>query len=348
MKFDVIIATCNRKESLVILLRQLLDCARLPENIIVVDSSEKSNQEIKNINLVKYIHSKHKNQPYQRYVGFLSSTSEILIYLDDDMRILDNECFNKILSLYHHENIVGVQPNFRYEHNFFDNKMPKSKTRQIAKKNKFFRVLKYLSGNPSQENGKFWLAGIRGKKPKNGEVIEWFCGPVFSAKKNFLYLDYNFSIFDFYEIRLGKAEDAILGFTLSRQGDLLYLTEELFAHDDQDDSSYSVDINSHATRVAHSRLYLSFEYARLINASKIIAFLHFNLYALGRIGSMILNQFIDNKPSRKLILKGYLKGYFKALKDFKKLLNYDNGINWNKEAINEISLGYQTKKLIKD
>jgi len=348
MKFDVIIATCNRKESLMILVNQLLSCSKLPENIIVVDSSETINQDIKKINSVKYIQSSHKNQPYQRYVGFLSSSSEILIYLDDDMRILDNECFNKILSLYHNKNTVGVQPNFRYEHNFFDNKMPNSKTRQIAKKNKFLKFLKFLSGNPNINNGKFWLAGIRGNKPKNGEIIEWFSGPVFSAKKNFLYINFNFSILGFYEISLGKAEDAILGFTLSRQGDLLYLSEELFAHDDQDDSAYSVDFNSHATRVAHSRLYLSFEYARLINASKIFAFLHFNLYALGRIGSMILNQFIDYKLSRKLMLKGYLKGYYKALKDYKKLLNYDNGINWNKEAINEISLNYQTKKLIKD
>ena len=87
MKFDVIIATCNRKESLMILVSQLLSCSKLPENIIVVDSSETINQDIKKINLVKYIQSSHKNQPYQRYVGFLSASCEILIYLDDDMRL---------------------------------------------------------------------------------------------------------------------------------------------------------------------------------------------------------------------------------------------------------------------
>ncbi|MDC0599167.1 glycosyltransferase family 2 protein [Candidatus Pseudothioglobus singularis] len=348
MKFDVIIATCNRKQSLMILVNQLLSCSKLPENIIIVDSSETFNHNIVNINLVKYIQSNHQNQPYQRYVGFLASKSEILIYLDDDMRILDNECFNKILSFYQNKNIVGVQPNFRYVHNFFDNKMPKSKTRQLAKKNLFLKFLKFLSGSPNINNGKFWLAGIRGNKPKNGEIIQWFSGPIFSAKKNFLYLDFNFSILDFYEISLGKAEDAILGFTLSRQGDLLYLSEELFAHDDQDDSIYSLDFASHAFRVAHSRLYLSFEYARLINFSKILAFLHFNLYIFGRIGSMALNQFIDYKPSRKLFIKGYLKGYYKALKDFNKLLNYDNGVNWKKEAIDEISLNFQFKSQIKD
>ena len=39
MKFDVIIATFNRKESLAILVSQILECSKLPENIIIVDSS---------------------------------------------------------------------------------------------------------------------------------------------------------------------------------------------------------------------------------------------------------------------------------------------------------------------
>ena len=348
MKFDVIIATYNRKESLMVLVSQLLGCSKLPENIIVVDSSETINQEIKNVSLVKYIKSSHKNQPYQRYIGYLFSNSEILVYLDDDMRVLDNECFAKILDLYSNKNIVGVQPNFRYEHNFFDHRMPESKTRKLAKKNMILKFLKALSGNPKQDNGKFWLAGIRGNKPNNKERIEWFSGPIFSAKKDFLYLDFNFAIFSLYETKLGKAEDAVLGYTLSRQGDMLYLSDELFTHDDQDDSSYSLDFASHAIRVAHSRLYLSFEYIRLTNSSIIQAFLHYNLYIFGRIISMLINQFIDYKPSRMLIIKGYLKGYFKALRDSKKLLSFDNGFYWNKEALNEISLNLKTKSFIED
>ena len=55
--------------------------------------------------------------------------------------------------------------------------------------------MKNLSGNPDLENGKFWLAGVRGNKPDNKKTMEWFNGPVFSVKKKFFYDDFNFSLF---------------------------------------------------------------------------------------------------------------------------------------------------------
>jgi|TARA_B110000008_G_scaffold273359_1_gene307499 glycosyltransferase involved in cell wall biosynthesis len=344
MKFDVIIATYNRKDSLHTLVNQIHQCTQLPENIIIVDSSNTENNNIKGQHLVNYIQSKHKNQAYQRYLGFLLSKNDILVYFDDDMRILDHKCFTKIISTYKNENIIGVQPNFSYENLFFDKKMPISKTRSLAKKNKFFHFFKTLSGNPDLNAGAFGFSGIRGSKPKNNETLEWFNGPVFSAKKKFLYNNFNFNLFTFYEDKIGKSEDSVLGFTLSKFGEIVYIDELLFKHDDQNDSSYAVDFVSHSTRVAYSRLYLSFEYARQSKISLVKAFLHFNLHILGRITSMILNQLIDFKLSRIHILKGYFKGYIKALMDLKKLKNFDSGLNWNKEAVNEINLDIKTKK----
>ena len=134
MKFDVIIATFNRKDSLAILVSQILKCSKLPENIIIIDSSAITDRDIQSINIVKYIKSSHANQPYQRYIGSLVSNNDILVYFDDDMRIIDNQCFEKILSLYDDKNVVGVQPNFSYQHVFFDHRVPKSKTRELAKK----------------------------------------------------------------------------------------------------------------------------------------------------------------------------------------------------------------------
>lgn len=344
MKFDVIIATYNRKESLNTLVNQILCCSKLPENIIIVDSSEMIDQDIKSLSLVKYIKSTHKNQPYQRYIGYLLSNSEILVYLDDDMRVIDKECFDKILELYCNEKIVGVQPNFLYEHNFFDHKMPKSKTRELAKKNMIFKFLKILSGNFEQTDGKLWLAGIRGNKPKNKKRIEWFNGPIFSVKKSFIYLNFNFSLFRLYERKIGKAEDAILGFTVSQSGDIVYLDQKLFSHDDQDDSMYSLNYFYHALRVAHSRLYLSLEYSRLTKTSMILAVLHFNIFVIGRIISLTLNQFIDYKSDRNKILFGYIGGYLKAIFEIKKLSFFENEFYWKAEAKKEIKTN---SKLIK-
>ena len=338
MKFDVIIATFNRKESLAILVSQILKCSKLPENIIIVDSSAITDRDIQSINLVKYIKSSHANQPYQRYIGYLESSNDILVYFDDDMRIIDNQCFEKILSLYDDKNVVGVQPNFSYQHVFFDHRVPKSKTRELAKKNIIFRYLRNLSGNPVVRNGTFWLAGIRGNKPENKKSIEWFNGPVFSARKENLYNNFNFNLFQLYENGVGKAEDAILGFTLSKLGSILYVEEDLFYHEDQDDSTYSLDFISYGMRVAYSRLYLSFEYVRLSKTSKFLAFLHFNLYIFGRITSIIINQIINYKSSRSQILIGYLKGFCLAIIDTKKLLFFDSGSDWKNEALDDMGV----------
>ena len=322
MNFDVVIATYNRKESLSILVGQILGCSHLPEKIIIVDSSIDENQEVQNFDRVTYVRSSHRNQPYQRYVGCLASSNDILVYFDDDMRIVDKQCFEKILALYDGENVVGVQPDFVYKHDFFDVKTPKSKIRQLAKNYRFFKFLKIISGNPDVKDGRFWLAGIRGRKPDNGQKLEWFNGPVFSAKKQYLYTNFNFNLFDLYENRIGKAEDAILGFTLSRLGDIVYLKDELFYHDDQNDSTYSIDFTSFGMRVAYSRLYLSFEYVRLSNQLKLLAFLHFNLYIFGRIMSMIINQILSYDSDRNKIMRGYLKGYIKALLNIRKIMAY--------------------------
>jgi glycosyltransferase involved in cell wall biosynthesis len=348
MKFDVIIATYNREESLKILVNHIQKCSKLPERIIIIDSSDLENISIQSHSLVKYHHTRHKNQPYQRYLGYLLSNSDILFYFDDDMRILDNQCFSKIISMYIKDNIVGVQPNFLYQNLFFDKKIPISKTRAMAKKNIYFHFFKMLSGSPDLKAGVFGFSGMRGSKPKNKGTLEWFSGPVFSVNKKFLYNNFNFNLFDFYEDKIGKSEDSILGFTLSKFGEIIYFDEQLFKHDDQDDSSYALDLKSHSARVAYSRLYLSFEFARQSKISLTKAFLHYNWHILGRITSIILNQFIDFKATRLHILIGYIKGYFKAIRDIKKLKSFNSGFNWKKEANNEIILNSQVNESIQD
>jgi len=329
MKFDVIIATYNRKKSLEILVNQILNCSISPENIIIVDSSSDENLEIQEVNLVQYIYTIHGNQPYQRYLGYLESKEDILIYFDDDMRVIDNSCFEKILACYENEEIVGVQPNFTYGHEFFDQEMPKSKVRQLAKENSFFKYLKTLSGHPIIPDGKFYLAGLRGAKPVNKKNMEWFNGPVFSARKKNLYRNFNFNLFNLYENKMGKAEDAILGFTLSKEGNIIYLDKELFFHDDQGDSTYTVNFISYGKRVAYSRLYLSFEFARLSKTKSIVAFLHYNLYIYGRILSMIINQLFGVEKSRFQIMLGYFQGYLQALVDARKLMIFKKKIDRN-------------------
>ena len=68
-------------------------CRPAPRKIIIVDSSDEENVKIQELENLIYIRSNHKNQPYQRYLGYQYAEAEYLLYLDDDMEIQQNDFF---------------------------------------------------------------------------------------------------------------------------------------------------------------------------------------------------------------------------------------------------------------
>jgi len=306
--FDVIIATKDRHKSASILINQILSCRPQPRKIILIDSSNKNEfHDIKN-NKFEYHHSSRKNQPFQRYLGFKKSNADILVFLDDDMRINNKKCFSEILSFYKDKSIIGVQPNFSYKNNFLDHEIPKSKLKYMAKKNYILNFLKGLSGNPEINEGAFSYAGLKGKKPRNLKQVEWFYGPIFSARRNALYFNFNFNLFKIYEKNLGKGEDAILGHTLSKKGKILFMEKKNFSHEDTGNSSYSRSIYDFSKRVAYSRLYLTLEYCRLNQVNSFYGILRCNQYLVGRIVVLFLNQLLNFKINRNKQIYGFVVG----------------------------------------
>ncbi|MAD43066.1 MAG: hypothetical protein CL623_11845 [Arcobacter sp.] len=330
-KFDVIITTYNREESLKILVENILEQTLLPENIIVVDSSSKENEEIQKIQKILYIKSSHGNQPYQRYLGKKVSKNEILIFMDDDMRILENSAFEKIINKYEDKNIIGVQPNFTNANEFLQEKLPKSKTK--LKNQKLDKLKRIFTGYYIPDDGELSYCGIRGNKPKDKGTVEYFNGGVFSVKRNAIFTNiFNPLLFSLFEKRIGMGEDTILGFEASRFGNIIYLDNSMFLHDDQKDSTYSLDIYSYAKRTSYSRLFLSFEYVRLKDNSKLLAFLHFYWYMFWRVLNLFINMIISKKRKSKWdMLKGFLWGWYKATEDVFELANIDKSKYWKKE-----------------
>lgn len=337
MQVDIVIATYNRPQSLERLVNALSVCKPSPEHIIIVDSSPEENLSIQKYENVVYVRSSHPNQPYQRYLGYQMSKNDFLVFLDDDMEVLDKNWLENVLVQFKDKSVVGVAINFKNDNDFLQKSIPKSKFARSKQSNLIKEFLKSLSGYPKLKPGKFWLCGIRGVQPENGGETKWVSGGAFSARKSILYNNFNFKLFDLFERKIGMGEDAILGFTLAQLGNIVYLPEEYFYHNDQKDSTYTVDFYSYGKRVAYSRLYLSFEYARLTGTSKTIAFVHFNWYILWRLIGMGINNLITPQDTRVEMLKGYLAGWKLAWKFQKELREYKDNKYWEGEAKHDIN-----------
>ena len=308
MKIDIIICTYNRPQKVLELVVQLKPFLNEFNSIIIVDSSDVFNDELNNYEQVVYLRSRHKNQPYQRWLGFDYSKADILIFLDDDMEVANPDFLKIIKQSFHDTAVSGIAINFEDKHT--DTALaaiPRSIL--FNKKSVLKNIIGWLSGYPVLPAGNLGFCGVRGKQPINGGVTQWLSGGAFAARKKCLFQNFNFQLFDLFQQRIGMGEDAIIGYGLSKQGVLLYKPTLLFYHNDQRDSAYSVDHFAYAKRVIFSRLYLSLEKTRLDKKSYAVAYLHYHWYVLWRIVSLCINSLINNNPVKNKILKGSIAGW---------------------------------------
>lgn len=285
---EIIICTFNRPQKVVGLVHSLLAHKADFKRIIVVDSSDITNAELEKIDEVLYLKSKHKNQPYQRYLGYLSSSSEFLLYLDDDMEIACDD-FMQILkdSVNSNFNLAGIAICFEDKHSKTTlSEVPKS---LWSRNNGLISFIRWMTFYPTLPSGRLGYCGIRGKQPQLGGSTEWLSGGAFLANREMLFKNFNFQMFDLFEKKMGMGEDALIGYGLSKQGKLLYLSNLLFYHNDQRDSSYSINQYEFAKRVIYSRLFLSLEKSRLDGKGTLFPYFYFHVYALFRICGQILN-----------------------------------------------------------
>ncbi len=331
MSIDIIITTYNRPIKVLELVHQLLTLTANHDNmIIVVDSSESDNEELKkNTFKVKYLHSSHKNQPYQRFVGYMSSASEYLIFLDDDMEVIDNDFISKVFDILIKPEISGIAIKFENKHE--DSLLAKIPTTKLTVSNKRLNQIKgWITGWPVLKTGQFGLCGNRGKQPVGGGITEWLSGGAFAAKRAAMFQNFNFQLFDIFEKKMGMGEDAIIGYGLSKRGTLIYHDELFFLHNDQNDSSYTIDKYAYARRVMFSRLYLSLEKQRINKRNLPAAYFHFHYYAFWRITGYLINFVASPNKNRRDMLMGTLAGWREALK-----FNFRNSAETNNYWVNE-------------
>ena len=110
VKFSVVIPTRNRETALKNLLNKILDQTHLPEQIIIVDSSDINQTSYGIIDKsIKYLHTTEKSAAKQRNIGmtFVNENVRFLFFLDDDtnpnLTYFEN-MLNTLISL----NAIGV------------------------------------------------------------------------------------------------------------------------------------------------------------------------------------------------------------------------------------------------
>ncbi len=304
MLIDVVIATYRRPEKVAALVTQLLACLHPSSTIIVVDSSDEINSAFMDQHRVKYIRSTHKNQPYQRYVGYLISSADLLLYLDDDMEIIDSNLILPLFAPFETEtDLAGIAFHFTDKHVHSSlSKMPNSIF--FSQKQQYKKIINWFTGYKIPATGKLGLCGIRGPQPKEGGITEWLSGGAFAAQKKYLFKNFNFQLLDLFEEKMGMGEDAIIGYGLSKQGKLIYNPNLLFYHNDQADSTYSTNTFHFSKRIIFSRLFLSLEKTRLDGENYFRAWMHYYWYTGWRLMGMLGNYLCRPNMQRKEILTG--------------------------------------------
>lgn len=308
---DLVICTYNRPEKVRELTLALLDCQPAPNQIIVVDSSDTENQALQNSPQIQYIRSSHKNQPFQRFLGTQLSNAEYILFLDDDMEIQNPQFLEDLKIILSGEVFAGIALNFKDKHSHTTlSEVPKS---QLFAQLSFLRRFKnWFTAYPQLSEGKFGFCGNRGKQPTVFKETEYLSGGAFIGRRKDLFQNFNFQLFDLFEKRMGMGEDGIIGYGLHKRGKLMFLPEIYFLHNDQRDSSYSMDIRAFAEKVIFSRLYLSLERQRLNEGSLLFARLHFHWYAFWRMAGLVMNYLIRRNSKQKSVVLGTYSGWKKA------------------------------------
>jgi glycosyltransferase involved in cell wall biosynthesis len=329
MKFSIAITTYNRPANLCKLIGQIGMCTPKPETILVVDSSDDFNSFAGNHKSITYIRSSHKNQPYQRYLAYLKCKSEIIIFLDDDLEIIDSTVFEVMLDRIGRQGIRGVSVGFQH-HNTISDIMGSG----ADSKSKMFRFINFMSGVPILNPGKIYLVGLAGARLQEEGHVDYFNGAIMGFYKQELDHLFDPVLFSLFERKLGMGEDKVISMKVGLKRKLWYVPANFFNHPPLA-SNYFQNVLSFQSKVMYSRLFVSLRYGKLKGFPKLLIYLHFYYFASWRILISIARWLIRPNHRNLDLAKGTLQGTSLTFTLPFKAQKISPQINWQRDANND-------------
>lgn len=315
LTFDVIIATYNRHQKVNRLCEQIKECSIQPEKLIVIDSSDDTNEELKNDPGIVYRKASHKSQPYQRYVGTLVSEADILIFFDDDLVINDLKLFERITGLFKNNDITGVGLGIEY-HNIISTQLIPSKPSLLN------RLKRTFSAKRKPEAGSMSLFGETGGLPNETVETMYLPGPNMSFRRTAVTGIFDDILFALFEHRIGMGEDKVLSMRVAKKGKLIYSGEKNYLLHPAEESSYFSNAVNFYAKVYYSRLWLANQYASLWKVPFV------GLRKLLYLLKTLMTATSKHKVSAFIQTLSWIKKY-----------------GWNQQFVNPANINYQQQAL---
>ena len=243
-KLAVSIPTRGRHDLLRALLEDLARQTVQPELLVVVDGDPQSGDVRRLLYDLAasvswrtvYLASNHANLPYQRYLGWKASAGyRVLLYLDDDLRIRQKSCLEKLVAplAWQGRNIVGVTARIafprRLEFAAAAGEGPLWNRRSVLP-----RALALFGAGRHVSPGGLTPSGHR-KLPRFTKQlyapVDWLHGGVMAYRRDALTADcFSDDLFALAQLGCGLGEDTVLSRRAAGKGELLYAFCARVAH----------------------------------------------------------------------------------------------------------------------
>lgn len=230
---SVCIATHQRPRLLAATLEALGRQTRLPDEVIVSDSSSPISEDVvtafsssRPAVPIKHVPSSRKALPWQRWWAFKHSCSEVILFLDDDVTLAPVA----LESLERAYSVLGANANRRIAgigFLLFDEKGDPPKRDSSSLRERWLRMAHLSSGSFTAGGLTVSFGGLNGQMPIEVDVLP---GGAMSFRREALAAVPLDNLVSLYEAGIGRGEDAVLCFYARRLGKLFMLTEPFAVH----------------------------------------------------------------------------------------------------------------------